>query len=332
MNPTVALPSTCCWISSSSGGRRLLCHLCCDPRLCLVAAKSRPSSTTRRDCRCARTDRHDRSHRNRSTHRHRDDRSLLGRHQGTRHAAAAVVGLSRSTPPSSGRSATSSSIRRGRLLIGLHARRAQLLHHAPSCRPILPICAQCAAKKAAQARHRVARARSRAIRRCSRLRARSARPRSATTAQPAMAPVQPAPRAIPISTMTTGCGVASSSRSSRPSSTGCARATSRRMKAAMLAFGRDGILKSDEIVTVANYRAVAVRSAVKQGRCSLDAGKKLFADNCASCHGDRRQGQPGTRRAEPDRQDLALRLRRGDADRDHHQRPRRRDADLGRPA
>ncbi len=57
----------------------------------------------------------------------------------------------------------------------------------------------------------------------------------------------------------------------------------------MLAFGRDGILKSNEIVTVANYvrslSGLAVRKDV-----NLDAGKKLFADNCASCHGDAGKG------------------------------------------
>ena len=57
----------------------------------------------------------------------------------------------------------------------------------------------------------------------------------------------------------------------------------------MLAFGRDGILKSNEVVTVANYvrslSGLPVRKDV-----SLDTGKKLFADNCASCHGDAGKG------------------------------------------
>jgi cytochrome c oxidase cbb3-type subunit 3 len=57
----------------------------------------------------------------------------------------------------------------------------------------------------------------------------------------------------------------------------------------MLAFGRDGILKSDEIVTVANYVRSLSGLAVKK-ELSLDAGKKLFADNCASCHGDAGKG------------------------------------------
>jgi cytochrome c oxidase cbb3-type subunit 3 len=57
----------------------------------------------------------------------------------------------------------------------------------------------------------------------------------------------------------------------------------------MLAFGRDGILKSDEIVTVANYVRSLANLPVKK-ELSLDAGKKLFADNCASCHGDAGKG------------------------------------------
>ena len=42
----------------------------------------------------------------------------------------------------------------------------------------------------------------------------------------------------------------------------------------------------------------------------------------------RRQGHARGRRAEPDRQDLALRRRRADRDRNHHQRPQRPHADL----
>jgi cytochrome c oxidase cbb3-type subunit III len=64
----------------------------------------------------------------------------------------------------------------------------------------------------------------------------------------------------------------------------------------MPAFGRDGMLKSDEIVTVANY----VRSLSNLStRANYDAaaGKKLYADNCAVCHrpegkGNRELGAP----------------------------------------
>lgn len=58
---------------------------------------------------------------------------------------------------------------------------------------------------------------------------------------------------------------------------------------AMLAFGRDGILKKDEIVTVANYVRALANLPTAKGY-DAEAGKKLFADNCASCHGDAGKG------------------------------------------
>ncbi|MBR1217772.1 cytochrome-c oxidase, cbb3-type subunit III [Bradyrhizobium sp. U87765 SZCCT0131] len=53
---------------------------------------------------------------------------------------------------------------------------------------------------------------------------------------------------------------------------------------AMLAFGRDGILKKDEIVTVANY-VRSLSGLPTENGFNAAAGRKLFADNCASCHG-----------------------------------------------
>lgn len=57
----------------------------------------------------------------------------------------------------------------------------------------------------------------------------------------------------------------------------------------MLAFGKDGILKKDEIATVANYvRSLSGLPTRKDA--DLAAGQKIFADNCASCHGEQGKG------------------------------------------
>jgi cytochrome c oxidase cbb3-type subunit 3 len=53
----------------------------------------------------------------------------------------------------------------------------------------------------------------------------------------------------------------------------------------MPAFGRDGMMKRPDIETVSDYvRSIAGLSV--DSKADLVAGKKLFADNCASCHGD----------------------------------------------
>jgi cytochrome c oxidase cbb3-type subunit 3 len=57
----------------------------------------------------------------------------------------------------------------------------------------------------------------------------------------------------------------------------------------MLAFGRDGILKPNEIVTVANYVRSLSGLSTAPGYDAA-AGKKVFAENCASCHGDAGKG------------------------------------------
>ena len=58
---------------------------------------------------------------------------------------------------------------------------------------------------------------------------------------------------------------------------------------AMLAFGKDGMLKSEEIVTVANYVRSLSGLPTRQGYDPA-AGRKIFADNCVSCHGDAGKG------------------------------------------
>ena len=57
----------------------------------------------------------------------------------------------------------------------------------------------------------------------------------------------------------------------------------------MPAFGRDGILKKEEIVAVANYVRSLSGQPVQAG-VDVAAGRKIFADNCSSCHGDNAKG------------------------------------------
>jgi cytochrome c oxidase cbb3-type subunit 3 len=60
-------------------------------------------------------------------------------------------------------------------------------------------------------------------------------------------------------------------------------------ESAMLAFGKEGVLKRDQIVTVANYvRSLSGLSTAAGYDAS--AGAKIFADNCTSCHGDKAKG------------------------------------------
>jgi cytochrome c oxidase cbb3-type subunit III len=57
----------------------------------------------------------------------------------------------------------------------------------------------------------------------------------------------------------------------------------------MPAFGRDGMMKRPDIETVSDYvRSIA--GLPVDPKADLLAGKKLFADNCASCHGESGKG------------------------------------------
>jgi cytochrome c oxidase cbb3-type subunit 3 len=57
----------------------------------------------------------------------------------------------------------------------------------------------------------------------------------------------------------------------------------------MPAFGRDGILKAEQISTVADYVRSLSGLPVEKG-ANLAAGKKIFADNCVTCHGENGKG------------------------------------------
>ena len=64
----------------------------------------------------------------------------------------------------------------------------------------------------------------------------------------------------------------------------------------MPAFGRDGLLKRDEIASVANYVRTLAMLELEKG-ANLALGAKIFSDNCAACHGaegmgDRTLGAP----------------------------------------
>jgi cytochrome c oxidase cbb3-type subunit III len=57
----------------------------------------------------------------------------------------------------------------------------------------------------------------------------------------------------------------------------------------MLAFGRDGILKRQEVEAVAHY-VLSLSGRAVDPKLKLDEGAALFAANCAACHGDQAKG------------------------------------------
>jgi cytochrome c oxidase cbb3-type subunit III len=59
----------------------------------------------------------------------------------------------------------------------------------------------------------------------------------------------------------------------------------------MLAFGKEGVLKPDQVATVANYVRSLSGLPTRPGYDAA-AGAKIFADNCVACHGEKGQGNP----------------------------------------
>ncbi|HLG83779.1 MAG TPA: cytochrome-c oxidase, cbb3-type subunit III [Bradyrhizobium sp.] len=59
----------------------------------------------------------------------------------------------------------------------------------------------------------------------------------------------------------------------------------------MLAFGKDGTLKPEQIVTVANYVRALSKLPTAPGYNAAE-GAKIFAENCVACHGENGKGNP----------------------------------------
>jgi cytochrome c oxidase cbb3-type subunit III len=61
----------------------------------------------------------------------------------------------------------------------------------------------------------------------------------------------------------------------------------------MPAFGRDGVLKRDEMENVVAYVMSLSRAATdRESAAGIAAGKAVFAANCAACHGPEGRGNP----------------------------------------
>ena len=138
------------------------------------------------------------------------------------------------------------------------------------------------------------------------------------------APAAAGSRAIRRSRPAHGSGAARSMRSSRPSPTASAAAMTKARESQMPRFGADGVLKPVEIQQVADY-VMTLYGDAQPGK-DVAAGEKLFAENCAICHGEAGQGdrEKGAPR-------LASRVHLYGDDRAHRRRADHRAAD-GRDA
>lgn len=59
----------------------------------------------------------------------------------------------------------------------------------------------------------------------------------------------------------------------------------------MLAFGKDGMLKPEQIVTVTNFVRALSHLPTAPGYNAAE-GAKIFAENCVACHGENGKGNP----------------------------------------
>ena len=106
-----------------------------------------------------------------------------------------------------------------------------------------------------------------------------------------MAAARKARSAIPISATITGCGATARSRpSTRRSCTAFAPTTPRRIRARCRPSGAPAILSEPQIVDVAEY--VLSLSGKADDKAAAERGAKIFAANCAACHGADGKGNP----------------------------------------
>ena len=116
-------------------------------------------------------------------------------------------------------------------------------------------------------------------------------PLSPTIARLVTAPAAAAPRAIPTSTTTTGCGAASSPTSSTRSRHGARSGDDKGHQGNMPRVRRDGMLKPDEIAAVADFVRSLSGSADRNGRRSR-ARQESVRRQLRGLSWAGRQGQP----------------------------------------